>query len=285
MKEEEKSAAALATSFADVSNNRWFLKCQYYVNFPRPVPLYLHCHTEYEFMLIVSGNVRVRSGAATPEAPTPCVVIHRPYAMHSVEMLPGADYKRYIFYFSEETLRRTEAAVPAVNALGRMGDVWLLTVPPEALDGFVSLMDSFASATGEDEAVRALYAVTALARLPSLSPVELPQVNARTSYVQDVIAAIHNDPLGDLSIGSLAERFFVSPSKLTHDFRRYAACSVHEYVTMQRLNRACALLRAGRSVTDAAAESGWTYVSAFIRAFHARYGMTPGDYAGGSGRR
>lgn len=64
-------------------------------------------------------------------------------------------------------------------------------------------------------------------------------------------------------------------------FRKRLGCSPIEYVTRYRLEKACALLSQGTSVTEAALASGFNSASYFTERFRRYYGATPKIYRHG----
>lgn len=65
---------------------------------------------------------------------------------------------------------------------------------------------------------------------------------------------------------------------LARQFRRRLGTSPYRYLTMRRLDRARARLRAGDSLADAAFASGFADQSHMTRQFHRAYGLTPGRW-------
>lgn len=63
-----------------------------------------------------------------------------------------------------------------------------------------------------------------------------------------------------------------------HVFRAITGEGVSSYINDLRLDKACALLSDGKSVTFTAMESGYDTVSGFTRAFTRKYGIPPSKY-------
>ncbi len=87
-----------------------------------------------------------------------------------------------------------------------------------------------------------------------------------------------------LSLDTLSEHCFVSKFHLSHEFRRQMGLSVHRYILEKRLEAARALLLRGEAPSRAAARCGFGDYPGFYRAFRARYGAGPREYAAGAGR-
>ncbi|WP_316745599.1 GlxA family transcriptional regulator [Streptomyces sp. MK7] len=93
--------------------------------------------------------------------------------------------------------------------------------------------------------------------------------------VQDIVQA---DPAADHTLDSLAERVRVSPRHLTRMFRAELDTTPMKYVELIRFDRAKALLDAGHSATEAAAQSGFPSYESLRRAFARHLGVSPTRY-------
>ncbi|MCE5235896.1 MAG: AraC family transcriptional regulator [Clostridiaceae bacterium] len=95
--------------------------------------------------------------------------------------------------------------------------------------------------------------------------------------LNDVIAYINANLDGDLSLDALCAKFFISKSHLMHRFKELAGCTAHGYIRQKRLLRASELIRAGATVSEACARSGFGDYSAFLKAFKSMFGCVPSE--------
>ncbi len=89
---------------------------------------------------------------------------------------------------------------------------------------------------------------------------------------------IHADPAARLGVGELAAAAGLSRFHFLRLFRDVFGVTPHRYVTQLRLERARAELRAGRSVTEACLESGFSSLGSFSALFSRRFGGSPRAY-------
>jgi AraC-like DNA-binding protein len=103
-----------------------------------------------------------------------------------------------------------------------------------------------------------------------------PQMNdARVETMKSLLAADLETPL---RVADLAEAVGLSPFHATRLFTEASGLPPHAWRTQLRLQRALAPLRAGASVADVAAASGFTDQSHFTRHFRRMFGVPPGRW-------
>ena len=104
---------------------------------------------------------------------------------------------------------------------------------------------------------------------------------ARHEAIGRATAYIHAHYAEDISLKDIAEYAYLSVNQLTKLFRKYCSTTVGKYLVGKRISEAKKLLAAGKSVTDAAFESGFNDYANFIRTFKSAVGVSPGRYKTG----
>ncbi|MDO4293609.1 MAG: AraC family transcriptional regulator [Eubacteriales bacterium] len=96
-------------------------------------------------------------------------------------------------------------------------------------------------------------------------------------YVAPVIEEIETHYAAPLTVGALSRRVYVTPQYLSRLFRRFLGCSVYEYLTACRINRAKELLltHPHMAVQEVALLTGFSDTSHFISMFKKATGCTP----------
>nr|WP_296156138.1 helix-turn-helix transcriptional regulator [uncultured Blautia sp.] len=99
-------------------------------------------------------------------------------------------------------------------------------------------------------------------------------------YVAPIVKEIETHYSEELTAGNLSSLVYVTPQYLSRLFRRFLGCSVYEYLTMYRINRAKELLLtdASMKIQDVAQACGFTDASHFIAMFRKSTGITPLDF-------
>lgn len=93
--------------------------------------------------------------------------------------------------------------------------------------------------------------------------------------IQNVLNYINANICADLSIESLADRFYLNRYHLMHKFKQQTGYSVHSYILQKRLMKADTLIKSGIPSGQACEESGFNDYSSFVRAFKKMFGQPP----------
>ncbi|MFC0398663.1 helix-turn-helix transcriptional regulator [Paraburkholderia rhizosphaerae] len=101
--------------------------------------------------------------------------------------------------------------------------------------------------------------------------------DARVRTMQDLLSETLAAPV---TLAELADAVDLSPFHAARLFSRATGLAPHAWRNQIRLQRALAPLRAGVSVTDVAADSGFTDQSHFTRHFRRMFGVPPGRWQG-----
>ncbi|MBQ8639649.1 MAG: AraC family transcriptional regulator [Lachnospiraceae bacterium] len=104
------------------------------------------------------------------------------------------------------------------------------------------------------------------------SPHSAPQTHTLT---MQIIRHINQNLDQPLSLNSLCSRFYISQSQLCRIFKRSTGASIGEYITTKRLLKAQQMLRAKTPATKVLTECGFNDYSAFYRAYHKYFGVSP----------
>lgn len=93
--------------------------------------------------------------------------------------------------------------------------------------------------------------------------------------IGQVISYINENISEEMSIESLAARFYMSRYHLMHKFKSQTGYTIHSYILQKRLIMANTLIKSGKTMADACNECGFGDYSSFVRAFKRMYGLSP----------
>ena len=96
--------------------------------------------------------------------------------------------------------------------------------------------------------------------------------------IEEILRYIAANLDGDLTVGALAKRFYLSRYYLMHRFKAVTGYTVHQYISQKRLLHAAELIRVGTPVMKAAEQAGFSEYSTFLRAFRGAFHMNPKEF-------
>ena len=117
-----------------------------------------------------------------------------------------------------------------------------------------------------------------------LEPGKRPEEPSRKLTPEETVAQVRSyiiNNLGEteLSVNSIAEKFFFHPVYLNRIFKQVTEVSVSQFIINERMQKAAALLSLGElSATEVARVVGYNYYSNFHNTFKRFYGCTPYKY-------
>ena len=118
-----------------------------------------------------------------------------------------------------------------------------------------------------------------LAVLASFSKTDTSQGGRKISLpVAEALEFIENNIETELSIKSISRALGISPSLLSHEFKREIGITPHSYVTQKRLLLAKNLLKSGKKPSDVFSLCGYRDYSSFYKAYTKAFGKRPKDF-------
>lgn len=112
----------------------------------------------------------------------------------------------------------------------------------------------------------------------SLSVSQNP-VPTRASRVYEFIRFIGDNITKNINVKDVANHFFISPSHVANTFKKEIGVPIKQYITDQKMLRACKLLLSGSPAEEVASMVGYNDYYTFFRNFKAKTKRAPKDYA------
>ena len=235
-----------------------------------------HCHDKYEILYVIDGSGRmVIEGTLFDIKPGTLIVI-RPFEYHSMQLDSSSVYERYVLHFAEsdlvdEALNLLRAMLDGVEGSGKLYTHTALSknVRP--------VFERFDTAESLPDNEKAIYLKTLLSELMvflSVSGGEHIGISEGELGAR-VIRYLNENIYRNISLDTLARRFFVSKYYLCRAFKKHNGVSVHGYVTHKRVLYAKQLIEQGESASAAAYKVGFGDYSAFYRAYVKIIGRAP----------
>ena len=240
-----------------------------------------HVHETFAIGVIEAGGQRFRPGRAPAlvmPAGTLCAI--NPGVVHVGRPATDQGWRYRMFYPSSALLASTLEQSRRLPKSGEWGLARHVIDDRELYREFVTLHVS--SQLNESLLERQTRIGTFLRRLferhGNFSPDRMQlEVAPRTvALVRDYLHSMYQH---QVSIAQLAQAAGVSDTQVIRSFSAKTGMPPHAYLVSLRVERAKAMLRAGRSPADVALEAGFSDQSQLTRHFKRLTGVTPGRFA------
>jgi AraC-like DNA-binding protein len=231
-----------------------------------------HQHAWHQLLFASSGAMTVSTSRSSWMIPTGRAVFIPARSVHAIRMWGMVEMRT--LYLSPPLTRfgdaTQESECRVIEVAPLLRELILRAVERIGLDSRVA-HDARVIGLLEDEVKAAMAAATD----PPLA-LPMPTDEQALALAQHVLAQPPDvDTIGE-SVEELARRHGLARRTLERRFREETGMSFGMWRQKARLLDSIRLLAEGKSVTDAALDSGYSSVSAFIAAFKSTFGYTPG---------
>jgi AraC-like DNA-binding protein len=218
-----------------------------------------HRHHWGQLIYAAAGVLRVRSGAAMWIVPPARAVWVPAGVEHEIHGL--GDFAMRTLYF------------PTGLVVQLPGECCAIDVAPLLRELVLELVERCPIAEADEAALRlAGVAIDRIAEARTL-PLQLPL--PRDPRALRLAEALRQDPSSQASLAELARYAGASPRTIQRLFLAETGLPFAQWRQRLRLLHGAAALGAGKSVTEAGLEAGYSGTSAFIAAFRRHFGVTP----------
>ena len=249
---------------------------------PHPGTVEVHHHDFYEVYFLLGGNVEywVEGRILRPEAGD--LLLINPMELHRPIVHPESPtYERIVLWVNKTYLE----SLTEDGQLSRCFDSSLPnlirpTAPERTmltawLSGLVR--ESYSREFCSEYSAFGIF-LQFMVQLNRIALQTQPQQEEKavSNLVDQVLHYIGRHISEELTLDTLAERFYVSKYHLSHTFTKEVGVSLHRYITLRRLLMARQLLSTGMSAGQVSTACGFSDYTSFYRAFKAEYGISPG---------
>ena len=241
----------------------------------------MHAHEWLEILYFISGKGNyLVEGHQYPMEPGD-VFILRPAEMHKLDIDPSVPYQRIVIHFSPTLLRNLDTdgrllrpffdrPLGQFNRYASADDsAGLLRAAFGAFD-FSQVSDVRLNLTG-----RLMMLLTVMDSLHDRTQTHAPV----EGLAGQILAYVNEHLFEDISIQTIADAFYRSPSQISRIFQQATGNSLWKCVTIKRLMTARALIQQGEPAAVAASACGFSDYSSFYRAYKAHFGHSPKEDA------
>lgn len=266
----------------------------FYYEFPQSFAYEGEQHSGWEFVYVHSGKVSVVADDMTYLLKTNELVCHKPYEFHSIRpCAPDTSVIIFCFECDSEAMRYFNNKLLTVTKRQRE---MLLDIAQTASEVFLPkqpldiVKDGCMDSVPEPDLVAEQllkteieYLILSLMRGHSTERKKraesFRQTQQRTTLTEDIKQYLRENLHEQIRLEALSERFCYSCSSIKRIFREETGCTVIEYLTRLRIDRAKELLTETDASVSAVAEAvGYSGVFYFSDAFKKATGFSPKNY-------
>lgn len=222
--------------------------------------------------IIIINNIERHRVKYDPSDPLFETVIHfdTEFILHSREQSPGSSYTRLFLYndtnFNNKPDLDNKTKKEIAVLVSEIESEYLIKKP------YYELMIRS----------RLLTVITYLLRLCDVIEVtdyDLITKRNKIGRLEQVLEYINRNYNQDISMDSVAHKFFMNPSYFSDYFKKNVGVTFSEYLMKQRIMEAVRLLKeGGTNSTEVAFSCGFNNTTSFYNAFKRITSMNPGDY-------
>ncbi len=260
---------------------------------PRPDNVEVHHHDFYEVYFFLGGAVEYWVDGKTFQLEPGDFLLINPMELHRPIVAPESKtYERIVLWINKDYLENLSN--DNVN-LTRCFDPSLpthtnLLHPKTAQRTTLTtcltelIREHYSSNSGHELYAYGLFLqfMVELNRLSMLAPKPRIIKEESSTLVSQVLSYINEHYCEELSLESIAGKFYVSKYHLSHAFSSEVGVSIYRYIMLKRLTGACQMLLDGKSAKEASVGCGFSDYTSFFRAFKSEYGISPRAFASGN---
>ena len=248
----------------------------------------LHDHNYYEFYFFLEGDVQMQIGDTLYPVRYGDIMLIPPHVSHRpIIRNQEQPYRRFVFWISQDYCNHLLQSSPDYAYIMQYVEIekkYIFHTDQISFNSIQSkllriLEEMRSKKFGRDAQISICIndLVLNINRLayeqntPKQRHFEYRLYQQLTEYIEE-----HMDE--DLSLETLAAKFYVSKYHIAHVFKDNIGMSIHQYITKKRLNLCRDAISGKMSITDAYQMFGFGDYSSFYRAFKKEYGISPKDY-------
>ena len=251
---------------------------------PRQSAVPVHHHDFYEVYFYLSGNVQFMVEDKTYSLQSGDILLVSPDRLHRAIVEPDVFDERIVLWIDKNFLAGLHEPGEDLRRCFKAGQEHLRPTPVERADLQAMAMELVTEYYGKSYCsslaslglfIRLMVGIN---RIAVSEEADTAGDAADQTLVSRVLAYIGEHYAENLSLDSLAARFYVSKYHLSHEFTTVVGTSIHKYLILKRLVAARQLIAGGMRPGDACQECGYRDYANFYRAFTALYGVNPGGF-------
>lgn len=246
-----------------------------------------HYHDFDKITIFIKGNVSYLIEGKTYDLQPYDIVLVKHSDIHRLTVDNSTDYERIIIYISTNFTEAYKTDSYDLNYCFRKAEQErsnVLRIPSlekSSLFGAITRLEKSFSDNGyASELYRQvlfLEFMIHLNRAAQKNTLEFLDTEKRNSKMNQILQYINSHLTEDLSIGKIAEKFYISRYYMMRQFKQETGYTMGRYIAQKRLLLAKELILSGVPSTQVCFDCGYRDYSTFSRAYRDMFGESPRD--------
>ncbi len=251
------------------------------------VKIDFHLHDNYEIYLFLSGGVRYFIEKSSYDLVPGDILLIRPGEIHKAAFTTNDTYERIVCNFSKELVKLFSTDDTSLSHCYQNrphGEKNRLNSTDDEKNELIALFEKmFILNTYPQPWNTQLMIAGFLEAMVKINRVFADETRHSVNHLQHrklrpILEYIDANLEGNLSLGTLEKKFYITGSYLCQIFKQTTGSTLHEYIIYKRISRAKQLLLKGDTAANASFKCGFSDYSNFVRAFRKVTGYSPREY-------
>lgn len=244
----------------------------------------LHVHDNgYEILLFISGDVKFFFETSIYKLEPGDVLLIPPNTLHGYSAKSSLNYARIPLHIQQNVLLTMFPSETSLLKIFQDSNHRILHLNDTAEKYFIEYSDVIIHLEqekpyGYDILSHAYLRILLSIIIETYKHVPYTANNVSPDIIQNAIDYINIHLKDELTVPIIAEALYISASRLTHLFKKHMGISVWNYVIIQRLLLARALLADNKTVMEACLESGFQNYAHFNKVFSKNFNISPREF-------
>lgn len=246
---------------------------------------HFHEHNRWELFFMVSGIATVHLDDEVYRADSGSLILIPAGRSHKVTYMSGSCHTRCLLYF--DTGELDWVMEQASEAAGLLSDQHFVINVPVKRAGFVQdLLEKMTYENGGVDVFSPAFnqsyfhqLILFLLRCELYKENTIKRMDVSNRIIQQVVEYILSNYSSDITLSGTAHLFHMSESSLSKKFKAFTGYRFREYLVDVRTHAAAdALLNSPSSITEIAAQFGFSDSNTFGCTFKRVFGVSPSNY-------